>query len=157
MVWLPPPLLAAAISPTFLSKRIVPSPTQPAPPNSEKPQPRLRPRAAAFWTIGVILILVAMFASQWLGEERSEINFTAFDAQVRAHNVKSIDVHGPIAYGEFTEPLLQTEPDQKASPKDGKATKPAAHLVRKFSVTLPSDKVEPELYKEWRDSGVKTI
>ena len=49
--------------------------------------------------------VTAMFASQWLGEDRSEIDFSEFDAQVRAHNVKSIDVHGSLAYGEFVVPL----------------------------------------------------
>jgi cell division protease FtsH len=140
------------------SQRIVPSSTQPAPPKSDKPQPRLRPKAAAFWTIGVILILGAMIASQFFGEERTEIGFSEFDAQVRAHNVKSIDVHGPVAYGEFAEPLLQTDPaPPKPAAKDGKKAKAATHVIHKFWVTLPSDKVEPELYKEWRDSGVKSI
>src|SRR3954449_5597581 len=143
--------MAALISTNLSSQRILPSPTQPAPPappKSDKPQPRLRPKAAAFWTIGVILILGAMIASQFFGEERTEIGFSEFDAQVRGHNVKSIDVHGPVAYGEFTEPLLQTDPTPpKSTAKDGKAAKAATHVIHKFWVTLPSDKVEPELYK----------
>src|SRR3954449_9587177 len=153
--------MAALISTNLSSQRILPSPTQPAPPappKSDKPQPRLRPKAAAFWTIGVILILGAMIASQFFGEERTEIGFSEFDAQVRAHNVKSIDVHGPVAYGEFNEPLIQTETEPpKSSAKDAKPAKTTTHLIRKFSVTLPSDKVDAEFVRLWRESGVKSI
>ncbi len=106
-----------------------------------------------------MLVLLALLASQWFTEDRSEISFTFFDAQVRAHNVKSIDVYGQVAYGEFVE--------APSSPADEKAKHPAKgakapgyeteHLSSKFLVTLPGENVDPEFVRQWRAAGVETI
>ncbi len=112
------------------------------------------------WTIGLLILLLAVFAAQWFAEDRAEIDFTSFDAQVRAKNVKSIDVYGSIAYGEFVvTPILQPSADE---PKEtSKETKPAAsepqRASQKFWVTLPSENVDPEFVRQWRDAGVKSI
>ncbi|MCC7476040.1 MAG: ATP-dependent zinc metalloprotease FtsH [Pirellulales bacterium] len=110
--------------------------------------------------------------------------YSFFDAQVRARNVQSIDVHGQIGYGEFVEaPLAPPDPknandsDSAKEPKDTTA-EPAANskeeptspsreskaegdapkrLKKKFVVTLPSDKLETELVRAWREHGVEDI
>ncbi len=129
----------------------------------------MKPAAAAAWTAAVVLLLLAVFASQWFAVDRSKIDYTFFDAQIHAHNVKSIDVQGPIAYGEFVDaplaPVAATTSDvEKKDAKDAtdaKADKTPAQeplrLSRKFWVTLPSDNVDPEFVREWRDAGVETI
>ncbi len=87
----------------------------PPPPDKDKPQPRLRPSVAVAWTVGLLLLLMAALASQWFSDNRSEIDFTFFESQIQAHNVKSIDVRGATAYGEFVEaPLAPPSPEKTA-------------------------------------------
>ena len=70
-------------------------------------QPRLRPRVAGAWFIGLLLLLLVVRSprSGLLLTVRKSTS-RSFDAQVRAHKVKSIDVYGSVAYGEFVEPPL---------------------------------------------------
>jgi cell division protease FtsH len=137
----------------------VPQSPQPAPPTPDKDQtpPRRRPLVAAAWTIGLLLLVLALLASQWYPADRSEIDFTSFESQVRQHNVKLIDVHGSIAYGEFVEPpLIQNADDKSPKSKDGEsAASEPQRANKKFWVTLPSENVDEALRKEWRDAGVQ--
>ncbi len=139
----------------------MPPTPQPAPPPSDKDKApsRLRPPAAVAWTVGLLFVLLAVLASQWFAEDRSEIDFTFFDAQIQAKNVKSIDVRGSIAYGEFVKaPLLPPTESPKVSAKGGKAAKSEPErLNQKFWVTLPSDNVDPEFVRQWREAGVQSI
>ena len=113
--------------------------------------------------IGLVLLLLAVFASQWFADESTEIDFTSFEEQIRAHNVKAIDVHGQVAYGEFVEPVkikLAADAADKAknAVKDEKMATPAAeYFAKKFHVTLPGENVDPEFVRQWRDAGVKSI
>jgi cell division protease FtsH len=119
----------------------------------------MRRSVAAAWTIGALLLFLAVVGSQWIGADRAEIDFTFFDKQIRAHNVKSIDVHGPIAYGEFYKnPMLQGEDAKaKAASKDEKPATEESTAGRKFWVSLPSENVDPDFVRQWRDAGVQSI
>jgi cell division protease FtsH len=120
----------------------------------------MRPRVAGAWIIGLLILLSVAFASQQLSSDREEIDFTSFDTQVRAHKVKSIDVYGSVAYGEFVEaPLVQASAeDAKATSKDGKkATDQPQQASKEFWVTLPGENVDPGFVREWRDAGVQSI
>src|SRR4051812_27902340 len=120
----------------------------------------MRPRVAGAWIIGLLILLSVAFASQRFSSDREEIDFTSFDAQVRAHKVKSIDVYGSVAYGEFVEaPLVQASgKETKATSKDGKkATDKPQRASKEFWVTLPSENVDPEFVRQWREAGVQSI
>jgi cell division protease FtsH len=120
----------------------------------------MRPGIAGAWVIGLLVLLLAVFAAMKLTSDREEIDFTTFEAQIRAHKVKSIDVYGSVAYGEFAEaPLAQPkEGEKKPTTKDGKATSEKSQQVGKeFWVTLPSENVDPEFVRQWRDAGVQSV
>jgi cell division protease FtsH len=120
----------------------------------------MRPRVAVVWIIGLLILLAVAFASQRFSSDREEIDFTSFDAQVRAHKVKSIDVYGSVAYGEFVEaPLVQASAEEaKATSKDGKKVADQPQRGSKeFWVTLPSENVDPEFVRQWREAGVQSI
>ena len=152
----------------------MPSPeSTPSPTPSDKGDGKTRRRipAAATWTISILVLLLAVIASQWFAVERSEIDYTFFDAQVQANNVKSIDVEGATAYGEFRippdAPKVKLPPaanskdgkEKQADAKPGEKAAPGkpVKLSKNFWVTLPSDNVEQELIREWRDAGVENI
>ena len=119
----------------------------PSPPPSPAPPPETRDKARPRLAAGggrlddrpCCCCLLAVVASQWFAVERSKIDYTFFDSAVRAHNVKSIDVQGAIAYGEFVNaplaPVAAATPDaDKTDAKDAKDTKadekPAKEPVR---------------------------
>jgi cell division protease FtsH len=136
-----------------------PSPAEPppaAPAGPDKEEPRRRPPAAVLWTIALLALLAVVLATQWFAEDRAQIDYTFFDAQLQAHNIKSIEIHGRVAYGEFAEPPLIATADQKEAAKD-KAKQGPSRLPRKFTVTLPSDSVDAELRQRLLDAGVKPI
>ena len=112
------------------------------------------------WIIGVLILLLAAFVAQQFSSDREEIDFTSFDALVREHKVKSIDVYGSVAYGEFIEPRVVQPPgeDSKATAKDDKkdAAKPP-RAIKEFWVTLPGENVDPEFVRQWREAGVQSI
>ena len=83
-------------------------PTSPPPPANEPKQarPRLRPPAAVSWLIAILLLLLVVVASQWYAQDQAEIPYTFFHQQLQARNIKSLQVRGQQAYGEFVEPPL---------------------------------------------------
>ena len=132
-----------------------PSPSTPSGPDKE--QPRRRPPAAVLWTIGLLALLLVVLASQWFAEDRAQIDYTFFDAQLQARNIKSIEIHGRVAYGEFVEPPTLPSKADAAAKTDGKQADGPRRLPRKFVVTLPSDSVDAELRDRLLDAGVKPI
>jgi cell division protease FtsH len=110
------------------------------------------------WTIGLLGLLLIVLASQWFADDRSQIDYTFFDAQLRSRNIKSIDIHGRVAYGEFVQqpvaPPTANEVDTRA---DEKKKMGPRRLARKFVVTLPSDDVDAELRERLLDAGVEPI
>jgi cell division protease FtsH len=121
----------------------------------------------------LFVLLLGVLASQWFTENRSQIDFTFFDQQLKARNVKSLEVYGRQAYGEFIDPPLvpvATGEPPKQSPNDGSAPptgeQPAPDagaaggsavraLTNKFVVTLPSVDMDAELRRQILDAGVK--
>jgi cell division protease FtsH len=141
----------------------MPSDPQPAAPDKDKAAAPRRPPPAVAWTIGILVLLLVVIASQWMADDRTEIDYTFFEAQLRARNVKSVDVYGSELRGEFINPpLLPTAPAAKKGdkqPPDAKQgeTPAAGRLVKKFVVMLPADGVDAELRKALVDAGVRPI
>ncbi|MEX0610716.1 MAG: ATP-dependent zinc metalloprotease FtsH, partial [Pirellulales bacterium] len=134
------------------------SPTPPAAPKPETKTQRRRPPSAVLWTIGLLGLLLVVLASQWFAEDRAQIDYTFFDAQLRARNIKSIDIHGRVAYGEFVEPpVAPPTANQAAAKSDGQQKKGPRRLPRKFVVNLPGDSVDAELRERLLAAGVKPI
>jgi cell division protease FtsH len=143
----------------------------PAAPEVEKAAARRRPPAAVAWTIAILMLLLVLLASQWMAEDRVEIDYTFFEAQLRAKNVKSVDAYDSELRGEFINPpLLSTAPEKKdvvAPPKssddkpDSKETAgdtPAGRrFLKHFVVKLPPGGVDADLRKQLVDAGVKPI
>ncbi|MCI0331721.1 MAG: ATP-dependent zinc metalloprotease FtsH [Planctomycetes bacterium] len=140
----------------------VPSPTSP---EKDKAGPARRPPAAIVWIIGLLVLLLIVIASQWVADDRSMIDYTFFEAQLKNRNVKLLDVWGRDAYGEFVE-IPQSPPtsgktsepanDEKSPDAKSQIIRPRP-LKRRFVVTLPSDDVDAELLKQWKDAGVEPI
>jgi cell division protease FtsH len=144
----------------------------PAAPDKDQAAARRRPPAAVAWTIAILVLLLVVLASQWMAEDRTEIDYTFFEAQLRARNVKSVDVYGSELRGEFIDPPIVStavpaeegaEPPasgEAATPDDKKKTEGASAgrpMLRKFVVMLPADGVDAELRKLLVDSGVRPI
>jgi cell division protease FtsH len=132
----------------------------PSPPANEPKQagPRLRPPAAASWLIAILLLLLVVVASQWYAEDHVEIDYTFFHRQLEARNVKSLEIQGQLAYGEFIEP--PPLPAAAAQPKPEAPTdqleKTAQRLPKKFVVhLLNADGPDAELRQELLDAGVQ--
>lgn len=136
-------------------------PSTPAPQqNDDAGTRRLKAPLAALWTIAALILILGIVASQWFDVDRTDIKYSFFDAQVRAGNVKSIEIQGSTAYGEFkVAPEVQAPEDTKGKSPESKdaETNKFVKLSRYFRVTLPSDKVEADVVKQWRDSGVESI
>lgn len=76
------------------------------PDKEDRPRLRARPPASAAWIILLLLLSLVLFSSRWFGEERAEIEFAFFHQQLAAKNIKSLDIRGRQAQGEFVEPTL---------------------------------------------------
>ena len=144
------------------------SPPAPSSPDKDKSQPRLRSRNAWAWFIGLLALVLIAITTQRSASEREEIDFSSFDAKVRAGQVKLLDVYGSVAYGEFKEPQIirpparvksATEKDSKdGESKDDKKAAPApvpARTVTEFTVTLPGENVDSEMVNQWREAGIQ--
>jgi cell division protease FtsH len=119
----------------------------------------MRPPAAASWLIAVLLLLLVIVASQWYADDHAEIDYTFFHAQVQARNIKSLEVRGQQAYGEFIEPpLLPSIESQSSQESAAGAEQPKLprRLPRKFVVHLLSpDGIDSAVLKELLAAGVK--
>jgi cell division protease FtsH len=114
-------------------------------------------------------MLLSLFLFQhWFGEERSEIDYRFFHEQLQAKNIRSLDIRGQEAYGEFRQaPLAPITEEQPKSESEQSHDKPAAKsadrpagpilLNKKFVVTLLSEQPSAELQKELLDSGVNPL
>ncbi len=137
----------------------------PTSPDKDKAGEVRRPPAAIVWMIGLLVLLLIVVASQWAGPDRSEIDYTFFEAQLKARNVELLEVYGRDAYGEFVEiPQATPTSDQTSEPaKDEKSPESKSKTVRprqlkkNFVVTLPTGDVDAELLKQWKDAGVEPI
>src|SRR5688572_19674909 len=122
------------------------APSSPSPEkDKDKAAPARRPPAAIVWMIGLLLLLLVIVASQWTSADRTEINYSVFEAQIQARNVKSLEVYEGYAYGEFKEiPTIAPPPTEIKPPADEKSPdqKPQTTLPprvgKKFVVTLPA-------------------
>jgi cell division protease FtsH len=141
----------------------------PSSPSNSQPEPgqdspRRRPPAAAAWTIGLLLVFLVVLGFQWLADDRPQIDFTLFDQQLKARNVKSLNVDGQLAYGEFVNPPLVPAPPatEDSTGKEGapEAKQPPAakrQLPKKFVVTLPGADLDAELRRQMLDAGVDPL
>jgi cell division protease FtsH len=149
-----------------------PPTSSPASPNKNKDKavPSRRPPAAIAWMIAILLLLLVIVGSQWFTGERSEIDYTFFESQLKARNVKSLDVYAQAGYanGVFVEaPLAPPTANQSAAPaKDAKETSDdkstskitkARRLSKDFLVVLPSEDIDAAMRKEWKAAGVEPI
>ncbi len=134
------------------------SPTVPSKPTDQKARPRLRPPAAALWMIVVLVLFLAFVASRWLVADMAEIKYTFFYQQLQARNIKSLEIRGQKAYGEFIEPPPSPTASQKpADRSESEGAQPATsprRLPKKFVVNLLSPEVDAELRKSLIDAGV---
>lgn len=153
-----------------------PPPSSPTPPSKNKDQaaPPRRPPASVAWMIAILLLLLVIVGSQWFTSERSEIDYTFFESQLKTRNVKSLDVYAQAGYahGEFVEaPLAPPTPNESAATakdaqetsdeKSGekstsKITRPR-RLSKDFLVVLPSQDIDAAMRKEWKTAGVEPI
>ncbi len=118
----------------------------------------MRPRSAWVWFIGLLLLLLAAVATQRGTTERAEIDFSSFDAKVRAGQVKSLDIYGSVAYGEFVEPQIILSPAEAAktsSKEEKKSTDQKPRTFKEFIVTLPGENVDSAMLHQWRDAGIQ--
>jgi cell division protease FtsH len=121
------------------------------------------------WIISGLLLLLLLLVSQYFTGDRTQIDYTFFESQLRERNVKFLDVYGREARGEFVDPPMAPASSAEGDTKVPKAkdtdskktidqkTDQPRRLGRKFVVTLPSENVEPEVLAEWRNLGVKPI
>jgi len=148
-----------------------PSPTLPKTPESDskKSAPARRPPTAIAWMIAILMLLVVVIGSRWFSGERSEIDYSFFETQLKARNVKTLVVFRGDAYahGEFLErPLAPVALQGKAEPKvDGdkaasnakeKSARPR-RLAKDFVVVLPSDDIDAATLEAWQAAGVDPI
>ncbi len=118
----------------------------------------MRPRSAWIWFIGLLLLLLAAVATQRGTTERAEIDFSSFDAKVRAGQVKSLDIYGSVAYGEFVEPQIILSPAEAAktsSKEEKQSTDQKPRTFKEFTVTLPGENVDSAMLQQWRDAGIQ--
>jgi cell division protease FtsH len=117
-----------------------------------------------------LLILVSLLIlSQWFGEDRSQIDFSFFHDQLQAHNIRSLDVRGQTAYGEFKVVPLALPPagettattdrsaDATSAPAGRAKTASPVLLKKKFVVGFFPPGVDAELRKELLSSGIEQL
>ena len=73
---------------------------------------------AVWWTIGLLVLLLALVASVWFSEDRTEVPFTFFHRQLQDRNIKSLEIRGQRAYGEFIDPPLAPVRPPAAQPQN---------------------------------------
>jgi cell division protease FtsH len=131
------------------------------PPRGESPPPRpVVP--AGFVLVAVVIATFLLFGRQLVSNVSEIKNYNFFDEQVRAGNVKSIDIQGDRIFGEFVEPpLAPTDPAQVDSTENDASTngvqgeeRPAAkeqeRLRKNFVVRMVGeiDAQQRELFRE---------
>jgi cell division protease FtsH len=135
------------------------SPTVPSKPTDQKVRPRLRPPTAALWMIALLVLFLAFVASRWLVADTAEIKYTFFYQQLLARNIKSLEIRGQKAYGEFIvpppSPTASQKPADRSKSEAAQAAASPRRLPKKFVVNLLSPEVDAELRKSLIDAGVE--
>jgi cell division protease FtsH len=117
---------------------------------------------AGFVLVAVVIATFLLFGRQLVSNVSEIKNYNFFDEQVRAGNVKSIDIQGDRIFGEFVEPpLAPTDPAQVNSTENDASTngvqgeeRPAAkeqeRLRKNFVVRMVGeiDAQQRELFRE---------
>lgn len=134
------------------------SPPTSTPPHPAKNSEGRRPPLAVAWTIALLILLLALLASSWFAEERVELKFSQFHQQLQDRNIKSLEIRGQRAYGEFIEPpsaaALAGGASEAKQPEAAVEAKPAAKLPKLFVVSLLSPEIDAELRNELIAAGV---
>jgi cell division protease FtsH len=120
--------------------------------------------------IAILMLLVIVVASQWFARDRSEIDYTFFEQQLEARNVKTLVVYRGDAYahGEFKErPLAPSPPKGDSKPpledkestdkKTEKGAQGPRRLSKDFVVVLPSGDIDSAMLQKWKEAGVDPI
>ncbi len=127
---------------------------QPIPP-SEKPAPPERPRISPIWWV-IIFALFIWNIWTFMPQTSQEIAvpYTAFIDQVKAGNVKDVQIDGAQVSGDFKSGLPGTSllpPDQLATPAptsqpvSGSQATPTPELYTAFTTTFPEAVGDPNL------------
>jgi cell division protease FtsH len=128
-----------------------PNPTPP----SEQPTPPERPHMSPIWWV----ILIALFIwNIWTlkpqAQQEIDVPYTAFIAQVKAGNVKDVQIDGTQISGDFTSGLPASDlipPDQLATPlptsqpASGSQADSKPELFTAFTTTFPEAVGDPNL------------
>jgi cell division protease FtsH len=122
---------------------------------------RLWPPARGGWGLLLLGLLTLLLLQHWFGEERSEIDYRFFHEQLKAHNIRALDIRGQEAYGEVREaPLAPASEDDSHVKETAKSVdRPAGPVLlnKKFIVMLLSEQPTAELQKELLDAGVDPL
>ncbi|HEY3395173.1 MAG TPA: ATP-dependent zinc metalloprotease FtsH [Lacipirellulaceae bacterium] len=133
-------------------------PVTPHKPKDPKERPRLRPPAAAAWMIALLVLFLVFIGSRWFVDDSAEIKYTFFHKQLQARNIKSLEIRGQKAFGEFVEPppspTATRQPADSAGKNESQADKAPRRLPKNFFVNLLSPEVDAELRKALIDAKV---
>ncbi|MEX2185642.1 MAG: ATP-dependent zinc metalloprotease FtsH [Pirellulales bacterium] len=110
--------------------------TPPTPPKGDAPPPRPRIGAPSLWLLIIMGLVVLFLYLVRDSAKRDEIDFSFFNAQLKAKNIKSVEASGPGGLrlvGKFK------EPPQKPADKleKGKSVGEAEKYREEFFVNLP--------------------
>ncbi|MGI9455018.1 MAG: ATP-dependent zinc metalloprotease FtsH, partial [Aeoliella sp.] len=138
------------------------------------------------WILLLLLLATLFLLSRSMSERRSEITYSFFDRQVQEGNVRTIEIRGQQAFGEFRVPPLQAELEAETDPTDevesttddatvsedsetsnGPETndpppkeaeqEEAERLEKLFVVTLLHPYPDDDLFRFWRSNDVDSI
>src|SRR5688500_4319877 len=133
-------------------------PVTPSKPKDPKERTRLRPPAAAAWMITLLVLFLVVIGSRWFADDSAEIKYTFFHKQLQARNIKSLEIRGQKAYGEFVDPPLSPtttrQPADHTGKNESQAEKAPRRLPKNFFVNLLSPEVDAELRKALIDAKV---
>ena len=94
-----------------------PTDSQPDATDSEE-KPTRRFGSPPGWLLLALLLTSILLLSQSMGEKQSDITYSFFDKQVQAGNVRSIEIRGLKAHGEFRVPPLASELEAEINPPE---------------------------------------
>ena len=108
--------------------------------------------------IAFLVLFLVFIGSRWFVDDSAEIKYTFFHKQLQARNIKSLEIRGQKAYGEFVEPPPSPTATRQPADRNGKnesqADKGPRRLPKSFFVNLLSPEVDAELRKALIDAKV---